>query len=549
MQNYTEYANKIEWIEKTLAGMLWLKLSYVESKSESINSYVNYISSKFFPNKKEITQYDIEERLVVIQSAIKWYKNLKNIIQDDQNLTPNLKKFTIKRLQENLNKSEIAKKSIFFEAEKYGYDILFEGSIFEIKKNNDKINKIWFSEEFNKKKKKYLKDIDILQTNIYWPKISEVKEEKDLVMSLCNEKYQRNKSKLSVEEQTIFNDFLNKFKENIIFNEMKNTKKLPSRWTLSMENIMKWTEHIKKSFYPDINRWQVKEEGKTGYSAPYETKNREYPNKEEDNFNKILTTIWHEDAGHMVRWDNQEKSWLIIAGAWYENIEEWITKLNEWLLKYWLDDYPLIPNNTFISVFIWENYNFEDTYKLIRILKKINIDGEITKEDEEKISKDSLNLSQRVKWYYPRDEKWSNRKDVIYFRWERKIIEYLKSLPDDEARAKWYRKAMSAKVSFEDIFTIDVLLEELGTSIENTNTNKLVDKIFNVKLEKWAWAFSRKIKPETWTSNLDENLLNWDFRFNWMEECSMKEKKAIIELFNIVKYKKHNGKYINQDKL
>lgn len=71
MKNYTEYANKIEWIEKTLAGMLWLKLSYVKSESESMNKYVNYISSKFFPNKKGITQYDIEERLVVIQSAIK----------------------------------------------------------------------------------------------------------------------------------------------------------------------------------------------------------------------------------------------------------------------------------------------------------------------------------------------------------------------------------------------------------------------------------------------------------------------------------------------
>lgn len=153
MQKHTEYANEIEWIEKTLSGMLWLKLSYVQSESKSIDNYVNYISSKFFLNKKEINQYDIEERLVVIQSAIKWYKNLKNIIQDDQNLTPNLKKFTTKRLQENLNKSEIAKRSIFFEAEKYGYDILFEGSVFEIKKNKDKINKIWFSEEFNKKRK------------------------------------------------------------------------------------------------------------------------------------------------------------------------------------------------------------------------------------------------------------------------------------------------------------------------------------------------------------------------------------------------------------
>ncbi len=546
MKNYTEYANKIEWIEKTLAGMLWLKLSYVKSESESMNKYVNYISNKFFPNKKEITQYDIEERLVVIQSAIKWYKNLKRTIQNDQELTPNLKKFIIKRLQENLNRAKIAKRSVFFEAEKFGYDILFEESTFEIKKNNDKINKIWFWEEFNKKKKKYLKDIDILQTKIYGPRITDVKEEKDLIISICNEKYIKNSGNLSLEEKIFFENFLWKFTDNIEPKDIKIAKKLPSRWNLSMDDIMSWTEHIKNIFYPNIKREQKKEKGKKWYSVPFETKIREYPDQESDDFNKILTTIWHEDAGHMVRGDNQEKNWLIIAWAWYENIEEWITKLNEWLLKYSLDEYPLIPNDTFMAVFIWENYNFEDTYKLIKIIKKLGINWQIDIEKEKTISKAALNLAERVKWYYPRDGKWSNRKDVIYFRWEKKIIEYLKSLPDNEARAEWYRKAMSAKVSFEDIFTIDELLEEIGPSTENTSKNKLVDKIFNVKLEKWVWAFS-KVQGEDGKRNIDKNLLNGDFRFNGMEEYSMREKKAIIELFNIVKYKKYKSKNISED--
>lgn len=308
---------------------------------------------------------------------------------------------------------------------------------------------------------------------------------------------------------------------------------------------MEWTEYIKKTFYPNIEWWQIKEEWKTGYTASLSKKTREYPDKTDDNFNKILTTIGHEDGWHMVRSDNQEKNGLIITWAWYEDIEEWITKLNEWLLKYNLEEYPLIPNNTFIAVFIWENYNFKETYELIKIIKKLETKETITKEKETNITKSAFELTQRVKCYYPRDEKWSNRKDVIYFRWERKLVEYLKSLANDEERAIFYRKAMSAKVSFEDIFTIDELLEELWTSSKNTNENKLVDKIFNVKLTEWAGVFSKKINKD-WTNNIDKNLLKWDFRFKGMEEYKNEEKKALVNLFTMVNYKKYRGKYVQE---
>jgi len=130
-------------------------------------------------------------------------------------------------------------------------------------------------------------------------------------------------------------------------------------------------------------------------------------------------------------------------------------------LRYSLDEYPLIPSDTFISVFIGENYNFENTYHIIKAFKKLTASGEIPKEKEDLITKTAFNLTKRVKCYYPRDEKGSNRKDVIYFRGEKKFIEYLKSLPNDEERAEFYRKAMSAKVSFEDIFLLDNLLKKI----------------------------------------------------------------------------------------
>jgi hypothetical protein len=545
MNNYQEYAQKVEWLWKTLTGMVWLKLTYIKSKSDWIDTYTNYLSSKFFPKKENITQYDIEERFTIIESALQEYKEIENEIRNDQYLTQKLKEFLIKKIKESANKAEIAKRSIFFEAEKSGYDILIEWSTFEIKKNQEKIEKIWLQKNFEEKKHIYIQEIDDLQTKIYGPKISEIEDEKSIIISICNEKYQKNKQNLSQKEKEIFEIFLEKFKENI-WKAPQDRKKLPSRGNISMKTIMEGTEHIKKSFYPNISNWeQIKEEWKTWYAVPFTTKKREYPDKDQDNFNKILTTIGHEDGWHMVRWDNQEKNWLIITWAWYEDIEEGITKLNEWLLKYNLEEYPLIPNNTFIAVFIWENYNFKETYELIKIIKKLETKETITKEKETNITKSAFELTQRVKCYYPRDENGSNRKDVIYFRGERKLVEYLKSLANDEERAIFYRKAMSAKVSFEDIFTIDGLLEELWTSAKNTNENKLVDKIFNVKLNEWAGVFN-KIINKNWTNNIHENLLKWDFRFKGMEEYKNEEKKALVNLFTMVNYKKYRGKYVQE---
>lgn len=547
MNTYLEYAKKVEGLGKTLTGMLWVKLTYIKAKSEWIDNYINYLSSKFFPKKEKLSQYDIEERINIIESALWEYNQLENDIKNNQELPPNSKQFLLKRIKESSSKAEIAKRAVFFEAEKSGYDILLDKNGFEIKKNNNKLEQIGLTnKEYITKKAEYIKEIDEFQTTIYGPKISNVEWEKNIIISICNDKYQKNKQKLSQQEQIIFESFLNKFKDSI-WKAPQDKKKLPSRGNLSMELIIRWTEHIKNNFYPNIKgRTQSKEIGKTWYAAPFTTKTREYPDKSEDNFNKILTTIGHEDGGHMVRSDNQEKNGLIISWAGNEDIEEGITKLNEWLLKYNIEDYPLIPNNTFIAVFLGENYNFEETYRLIKIIKKLDTKEEITFEKETSICKSAFELTQRVKCYYPRDEKWSNRKDVIYFRGERKLVEYLKSLPNDEERAIFYRKAMSAKVSFEDIFTINGLLEELGTSTKDTGQNKLVDKVFHVKLEKWASAFN-KVKWEDGKSNIEKNLLDNDFRFRGMSEYVQTEKNALVELFSMVKYKKWRGKYVQEE--
>jgi len=545
MNKYKAYAENISGLGSTLTWTTWAKLTYITAKSEWLTTYTNYISSKFFPKKNIISQYDINERIAIIESALHEYTALQHEITIDEDIDQDLKSFLIRKIKENTTQAEIAKRATLFEAEKSGYDILFTWSTFEIKKNQEKIQSMWLNEAYESKKNIYLKEMNDLQDQVYGPKISNSADERQLVVSMCNARYQKNKQKLSNQEQILFASFLKNFKDDITPNIPQSQKRLPSRGKLSMSTIMKGTEHIKNYFYPDIQRWQVKEKGKVWYSAPFSKKIREYPDKDEDFFNKILTTIGHEDGGHMVRSDNQKKNGMIIAGPGYENIEEWITVLNEWLLRYSLDEYPLIPSDTFISVFIGENYNFENTYHIIKAFKKLTASGEIPKEKEDLITKTAFNLTKRVKCYYPRDEKGSNRKDVIYFRGEKKFIEYLKSLPNDEERAEFYRKAMSAKVSFEDIFLLDNLLKKIWAT-GNINHNKLVDKVCNVKLQQWAWAFSKTIN-EQWTMSIEENLLKWDFRFRGMEQYTQEEKKALVDVFTMVGYKKYRGKYIQQE--
>jgi hypothetical protein len=59
---------------------------------------------------------------------------------------------------------------------------------------------------------------------------------------------------------------------------------------------MNVAEHVKTNFYPNITWTQKQEKGRTSYSADFQTKTRKYPDKKEDVFKKIYTTIGHEDG-------------------------------------------------------------------------------------------------------------------------------------------------------------------------------------------------------------------------------------------------------------
>jgi methionyl-tRNA synthetase len=93
-----------------------------------------------------------------------------------------------------------------------------------------------------------------LQTATYGPKISDNPDEKNIILSLCNDKYQKNKKRLTQQEDILFSSFLDTFKDSITNTIPQDRKKLSSRGKLSMSTIMEGTEHVKTHFYPEITQ-------------------------------------------------------------------------------------------------------------------------------------------------------------------------------------------------------------------------------------------------------------------------------------------------------
>ena len=86
---------------------------------------MNYISNKFFSDKKNISQYDIAEKVSLIESVLQDFYVVRDTLKNDEHIDTELKSFLYKRIEESILKAKIAKRATLFEAEKSGYDLLF----------------------------------------------------------------------------------------------------------------------------------------------------------------------------------------------------------------------------------------------------------------------------------------------------------------------------------------------------------------------------------------------------------------------------------------
>jgi hypothetical protein len=90
---------------------------------------------------------------------------------------------------------------------------------------------------------------------------------------------------------------------------------------------------------------------------------------------------------------------------------------------------------------------------------------------------------------------------------------------------------MSLKLNLEDITSgnFDKFIDW------NAIQSPLADKVIFQKLKNWKWAFNDIIVWEDWITNKDKNLLQWDFRTLWMKKYTLQQKRAIIEILNILR--------------
>ncbi len=226
-------------------------------------------------------------------------------------------------------------------------------------------------------------------------------------------------------------------------------------------------------------------------------------------------------------------------GKNYENIEEWIATLNEYLIHH--DDIETLtikPEISHIATLIWELYDFEWTFTILKSYYKL-----IWKSDNV-ANKLALTRTKRVKSYYDWDRPGANRKDVIYYRWLKKLKEHLEKLPPEE-RANFYNDAYFSTLSFEDVCLVSTMKKEMEINDDTTDIPYPLAKLIarkqsykNPKTETNKWAFKNK-------EEIQERLIWNDFRFQKIAPLTMEKKRQVI---NIIQYKEESKEYENLKK-
>ncbi len=545
---HKKHTDRLEEInKKDISGIQWIGLKYKETLDELGNS-INTISNSFFNFKEDGTEKtekeikemetlqvdDINARRQATQRAKYEILHIQKDIEQDKNIIPSIKILLQQKIKQTLQKIQMIELSTPLEALKYSYILDQKTNTFT--KDINKQKDLWL---YKKTYKQNITTITKLQDDLYGPKISDTIEERDCIINNLTNLLKKNKDKITDGESIKFFHFLERFSITTKIPNAPKVAKIPMIGDIPTTSIKNIANYTINTFYDIPERNADSKIGKNNLSVNVDKKELNLPaNKTFFPESSLSTIIEHEIWWHVVRGaQGKQKLWF----AWenYENIEEWITKLNEYLMHYdTLEDIPLKPEIAHISVFIGENYNFQDTLQLLKIYFKLTGKSDF---DAQKLA---LTRAKRVKSYYARDQPWANRKDVIYYRWAKKLIEYFKTLSPQE-RASFYNDAYFAKLSFEDIALVPDLKKQLGISKKNTD----------IPFPLWKLILRKQnyVHPTIWTSlgafsnnkKIQENLIGEDFRFLKLDPLTREKKKQVI---NIMQYKEESKEYNNLKK-
>lgn len=546
--SHIPYTERLENMNKNnISGIQWIGLKYKETLDNLWNT-INIISNSFFNFKEDGTEkseqelkemknlqfWDITARMNVTQRAKDETIQIQKDILNDEKIIPIIKTLLLKKIEQILQHIQIIQLATPIEAQKYTY--ILDTKTGTLTKDIQKQKNIWL---YKKHYNKNINNITAIQDNLYGPKISDTIEERDLIISKLNDLLTKNKSNITSKEITKFSRFLERFPITTKIINTSKTDKKSMKWNIPLTSIKNISNYVINNFY-NIPEWKTDTKiGKNNLSVNTNKKELNLPaNKTTFSEDSLSTIVEHEIGWHVVRW-SKWKTNLWFSWNNYENIEEWITKLNEYFIHYdSLENIALQPEMGHIAVFIWENYDFENTLVLLKIYFKLTWKSYI---DAQKLA---INRTKRVKSYYHRDQPWANRKDVIYYRGVKKLIEYLKILSPQE-RTEFFNDAYFAKLSFEDISLVTELKKQLNITQNKTDIPfplwKLIFRKQNFKNQttnnsKWAFL---------WAENIQKNLIADDFRFLKLSPLTHKKKKQVI---NIMQYKEESKEYENLKK-
>jgi hypothetical protein len=321
------------------------------------------------------------------------------------------------------------------------------------------------------RKKELLESIESYETLLYGPRITDVSSEKDAVLDHLSSLNIVKKDVLSTQEQFVFIDFLEKFwrePKGVSFAQTSDSpvdQKKYDSWIVAWvfdkiyriygekpilvyekddisepvyeSGVFKIPVGLhskdKKMFYENhgvLSNTKIVISDKAANFSVWVTKEFDdhtitFPAKGQYTLERLCQLIDHEVGTHFVRNKNASVG-IDIRSSSYLETEEGIATSNEKLATSdWSDLSAWEPTIHHISTFIAENYDAEETKQLLTIYYKL-----LGKSEAQAI-KEAISRTERVKRYHANNLPGANRKDTVYWRGMKTVVDYLKNVDVD----------------------------------------------------------------------------------------------------------------------
>jgi len=354
----------------------------------------------------------------------------------------------------------------------------------------------------NKEQLDIISNIEEIEEENFWLKVKNNLSEIKLIYDFLFSLFIDTKNRISKKEQLFFLKYINRL-NNFLDSEDLEPRKIKSfkfqyvflSKTVSRDDYIKIFNYILKNIYNFEQRAII-----TNASSIYDWELfLEIPNKETHDkltWKRILELIVHEIESHYVNLHNNKI--LLWWFRWARNLEkeEWLAKSMEAFLL-WDDEMSARFVPTYMAKILFsEIYDWKDFYKFIDVYNKMH-----------SLRRKPLNEFLRQKRNYSLSLKWWQNKDISYWRWMIKTLDYLKNWGDFSNMFLW-------KVWFDDLDKISVLY--------SINKSDIIFPIFI-----WDIIILNLENKEKWLKfNFDLNFIVWylekKYHFKWIENFELK---------------------------